>query len=38
MPSILAQWPRTMYWPWVEHQSSAWPSSETLATQACGSM
>ena len=38
MPSILAQWPRTMKWPCVLHHSSAWPSSEKLAMQACGSM
>ena len=29
---------RTIQWPWVVTQTSAWPSSETLATTACGSM
>ena len=37
-PSSRAQWARTMKWPWVQHHSSVEPSSDTLASAACGSM
>jgi hypothetical protein len=38
MPSSRAQCARTMKCPCVQHQSSAEPSSDTLASAACGSM
>ena len=37
-PSSRAQWARTIQWPCVDTHTSAWPSSDTLAMQACGSM
>ncbi len=37
-PSSRAQWARTMKWPCVVHQSSVVPSSDTVASAACGSM
>ena len=38
IPRSFAQCPRTTKCPWVVHHSSAWPSSEKLATHECGSM
>ena len=38
MPSAMAVMLRTPKWPWVLHQTVAWPSSLKLPTQAWGSM